>query len=320
MTLRCKKGKDKMNVHVIVDFMHIYYKYFFQKQRGNLKYLSAEVEKDGKTVSRETTLIYCPLRDIESIRARMETLGHDVTVSVCFDEKSVRKNSGVEGAEQYKEGRKNSLTEIDFENINLIYEMLEKAGHNVYRVEGYEADDLVNHLCRKYTDKFDYTVIYTNDKDLLVNINDKVGVMRYHIYSGYGQVDKNNYEEYLSREFGAKIPYNAIGLYLASVGDSADKIKGIERFGKVAFEKLLNKVIDKYNPDFESCGDYDKLKEVVYDCKEFLTDTQFKQLTASFELVKNVDIEDSLVKAPTSKCTAEKRRDAYSGMKMESLI
>ena len=36
-----------MRVHAIVDFMHIYYKYFFQVQEGKLKRLSAVVNNNG---------------------------------------------------------------------------------------------------------------------------------------------------------------------------------------------------------------------------------------------------------------------------------
>ena len=305
-----------MNVHIIIDFMHIYYKYFFQVRDGKLKHLSAEI--DGKEV--DTTMVYYPLRDVENIRAQMENFGHDVTVSVCFDMKSVRNKSGVNGAEQYKSGRKEVLTNVDFDNLNTIYELLKKAGHNVYRFEGCEADDIVNHLSRNYSSKFDYTIIYTNDKDLFVNINDKVGVMRFKQYKGYTQVDKNNYEQYLEEEFGVYIPYNAIGLYLSSVGDSADKIKGITKFGKVAFRKLITKVKEKYKPDFSICGDYDKLKEVIEYCHDFLTDEQYQQLIDSFALVSNVSIDDKEVAEPVNKSTVEKRTEAYERFNMNSLI
>lgn len=307
-----------MKIHVLIDFMHIYYKYYFQYREGKLKKLTAPMELNGSTIEKDVTLIYHPLRDIENIRKNLECLGHDVTTSICFDMPSVRKDMNAEGSNEYKSGRK-GLKEEDFININKIKEMLESAGHNTYRVEGYEADDIVNYLVRKYKDTFDYSVIYTNDKDLLINICENVGVMRFKQYKGYTQVDMNNYEQYLESEFGVFIPYNSLGLFLSTAGDSADKIKGIHKFGKVAFKKLITKVSAKNSINWKECGDYDKLADILPLCKEFLTDEQYKEMTNSFTLVANLEILDDLDE-PTKKSTKQLREQTYIQYKMLSLI
>ena len=308
-----------MKIHVIVDFMHIYYKYFFQLRGGKIKRLSAPINWQGTVIEKDTTLIYYPLRDIEGIRKNLETLGHDVTMSICFDMKSKRKDEGVAGGEEYKSGRQHNLTEDDFKNIVFIEKLLVEAGHNTYRLEGYEADDIANYLVRKYKDNFDYTVIYTNDKDLLINIDSKVGVMRFKQYKGYTQVDINNYESYLEAEFGVFIPYNSLGLFLSTAGDSADKIKGINKFGKVAFKKLITKVSAKNNIDWAHCGDYDKLAEIIPLCKEFLDDRQYEELKTSFALVANLEVIEDIAE-PSRKSTQELREQAYIPYKMISLI
>lgn len=308
-----------MRIHVIIDFMHIYYKYFFQLREGKIRRLSAPVEWNGTVIEKDTTLIYYPLRDIEGIRKNMEVLGHDVTISVCFDMPSHRKDVGVAGGEEYKSGRQKNLTETDHENIQFIEKILQKAGHNTYRIDGYEADDIVNHLVRNYKDNFEYTIIYTNDKDLIINVCSNVGIMRFKQYKGYTQVDLNNYEQYLEPEFKTFIPYNALGLYLASVGDTADRIKGITKFGPKAFSKLITKVAAKNKIDWSKCGDYDELSKVVAMCEEFLTPEQFTQLTQSFALVANLEIIEE-VKEPTNKTTKEARELAYNPYAMVSLI
>lgn len=308
-----------MRVHVMIDFMHIYYKYFFQLREGKLKRLSAPINWKGTVIEKDTSLIYYPLRDIENIRKGLETNGHDVTMSICFDMPSRRKEENVEGASEYKSGRQNSLSETDFENITYIEKTLSSAGHNTYRFEGTEADDIINYLCRTYENSFDYSVIYTNDKDLIVNISDKVGVMRFKQYKGYSSVDKNNYEQYLEPEFKTFIPYNALGLYLASVGDSADKIKGIFKFGPKAFSKLITKVSAKNNIDWTVCGNYDELNKVVAMCEEFLTPEQYEQLRNSFALVSNMEILEE-VPEPSKKSTKDMREAAYGVLNMISLI
>lgn len=304
-----------MRVHAIVDFMHIYYKYFFQVQEGKLKRLSAVVNNNGVDEEVDTTLIYYPLRDIEGIRKGLEQLGHEVVISVCFDMPSKRKESD----NDYKSGRVHRLGDSDHHNLDVIEELLSKAGHNTYRLDGYEADDIVNYLVRNHADSFDYNVIYTNDKDLLINIGDKVGVMRFKQYKGYAQVDRNNYETYLEQEFKVFIPYNMLGLYLSSAGDSADKIKGIVKFGPKAFSKLMTKVAAKNKFDMGKCGDYDELQKVIYMCDEFLTPEQFERLKSSFALVANVELLED-VEAPVKVSTESLRTQAYEKFQFKSLI
>lgn len=309
-----------MKLHIVIDFSHIYYKYYFRLKSGygNIKRLTAPVDWNGTVIEKDVSLIYYPMRDIENIRKQLELSGHDVTMSICFDMPSQRKND--ETGSEYKSNRVHRLTDEDHKNIQFIEKTLNKAGHNTYRIEGYEADDLVNYLANTYADEYEYTIIYTNDKDLFVNINDKIGVMRYKTNTGeYSQVDKNSYERYLEPEFKTFIPYNLIGLYLSTVGDKSDNIKGIEKFGPKAFEKLLKNIDNKYHPDYTKCGDYTELSKIVDMCKEFLTEEQFVQLQESFSLVANVQVIDDLA-VPNRKSTEELRKEAYMPMKMISLI
>lgn len=306
-----------MKIHVIIDFMHIYYKYYFQLKAGRMKRLSAGINWNGTVIEKDTTLIYYPLRDIEGIRKGLEELSHEVTMSICFDSPSLRKELDTSSSKEYKSGRK-GLQEEDFKNIEFIQKLLDEAGHNTYKKEGYEADDIINNLAHTYSDKFDYTVIYTNDKDLFVNISDKVGVMRFKQQQGYTQVDKNNYSEYLEEEYGVYVPYNAIGLFLSTVGDSADKIKGISKFGPKAFSKLLKNVEEKHKIDWESCGDYSKAEEILKIFGEFLTPEQYKQAIDAFVLVSNIEIIDEL-QEPVNQSNQELREKAYLPYKMSSL-
>ena len=307
-----------MNIHIMIDFMHIYYKYFFQLREGKLKRLSAPIDWKGTVIEKDTSLIYYPLRDIEGIRNKMEQLGHNVTMSICFDMPSHRKDEGVVGGEEYKSGRQKNLTDEDHENIRFIEKLLGEAGHNTYRYDGYEADDIINYLVRNYANNFDYNIIYTNDKDLLININSKVGVMRFKQYKGYTQVDMNNYESYLEEEFKVFIPYNALGLFLASAGDSADKIKGITKFGPKAYSKLITKVSAKNDIDWSKCGDYDELAKVIPLCEEFLKPEQFVELQQSFVLVANLEILEDVAE-PCKQSSLQLRESAYLPYKMISL-
>ena len=300
-----------MKLHVIVDFMHIYYKYFFQLKENKLKHLSSIIDE----VEYDTSLVYYSVRDIEGIRKSLEKLGHEVTISICFDTKSKRKETD----ENYKADRPNNLGESDFDNLIVIQDLLRAVGYNTYKVEGYEADDIVNYLIRKYSNNYDYNIIYTNDKDLLINIKDNVGVMRFKQYKGYTQVDINNYEPYLEQEFKVFIPYNMLGLYLASVGDSADKIKGIHKFGPKAFSKLLTKVMSTSTVDMKTCGDYVELKKVIEECSKHLKPEQFEQLKSSFDLVCNIELNED-IKEPCKEDSYQSRSKAYGVYSFNSLV
>ena len=304
-----------MRLHIIIDFMHIYYKYFFQLKDGRIKRLSSVVNRNGVNMEMDTSLIYYTLRDIEGIRSQLEGHGYEVTMSICFDSPSIRTDENSE----YKSTRKRILTDKDFENLKTIKELLETAGYNTYKFDGIEADDIVNKLISEYKDDFDYNIIYTNDKDLLINITDNVGCMRFKATKGYTQVDRKNYETYLEDEYGVFIPYNALGLFLSSVGDNADDIKGINKFGKVAFKKMITKISCSHNIDWTECGDYDKLEVIIDYCKEVLTDEQFSQLLDAFALVRNINMAFDLTK-PENVSTTDKRKIAYEPFSMLSLI
>lgn len=149
--------------------------------------------------------------------------------------------------------------------------------------------------------------------------------MRFKTGHGYQQIDRKNYEEVLEKEFKVFIPYNTLGLFLASAGDSADNIKGITRFGAKAFGKLITKVASKYNIDFSTCGDYSNLRKVMELCKEFLTEEQYSELETSFELVSNTKFKNgSTLDIPTSAGSKDeahnKRVIAYSKYNMNSLV
>ena len=304
-----------MNVHVIVDFMHIYYKYYFRRLNNYLPKLTYN--------GIDTTMIYYPLKDIEEIRKNLESNGHNVTMSICYDTPSIKKE---ESDGEYKSGRNNRLDDSDFKNIDEIRELTTLAGHNNYILDGYEADDIIYNLTKQSKNNFDVTLIYTNDKDIFINIDkdNKVGVMRYKAptkqrKAGYEMVSRNNFEAYVEQEYGVYIPYNAIGLFLATAGDSADHIKGITKFGPKAFSKLITKIAAKNKIDWENCNDYAELEKVITLCKDELTDVQFEELQESFKLVRNLDITEQL-ELPISTSNIDKRSQAYLKYDMKSLV
>lgn len=306
-----------MIIHAIWDFTFLYYKYHFAMKSGRLRSLSCPVNWKGTIIEKDMSVIYYSIAEIEKQRRKLEDEGHSVVTSICFDMPSKRKE--LTDGESYKEGRSSTLKESDFENIEFIEQILSEAGHNTYRYAGYEADDIVTFLAKTYRDVFDYTIIYTPDKDLAVNIDDRVGMYRYKSNDGYHPVSHANYNNYFSAEFDCNIPYNAILLYLCTVGDKSDKVKGINKFGARAFDKLIDNMNTSYpDIDWTRCGDLEYLDEVVKKAAALLKPEQVEQMMNSYELVKPLKI-DFIPNSPEKKTTYEKRVKAYEPYKFVSL-
>lgn len=306
-----------MVVHMIYDFTFLYYKYKFAIKNGNLKRLTCAVDWKGSVIEKDISIVYYCIREIEQQRRELEQQGYSVVSSVCFDMPSTRKD--LDGGEEYKAGRTNKLEQEDFDNIQFIEKILSEAGHNTYRYDGYEADDLVTYLATNYKDIFDFTIIYTPDKDLFVNIDKKVGIKRHKVGQGYFGVTTNNYSQYLSDEFGCTIPYNSILLFLCTVGDKADHVKGINKFGPKAFDKLV-KNLDTKEIDWNKCNDAKYLEdEVLQAATEFLKPEQAQEMINSYMLIKPKEVE-VILHAPDSKVTYEKRMEAYGKYNFTSLL
>lgn len=305
-----------MKTHVIFDFSYLYYKYYFMLKYGKMRRLTTN--KEGG-VEKDISMHYYCSKEIEKARKDMEMLGDDVTVSICFDSRSARKDA--EGGEEYKANRKGTLEDVDFRNISEIKDIMEECGYNVYKMEGYEADDIVSCLTRRYKGTFDRTIIYTPDADMAALISDTVAINRYKQSMGYTLITKRNYSEYLSNELKCWLPYNSIMLFKATCGDTSDNIKGIKGFGPKAFEKYLSWIGQSIGQvDWEKMDDVGNLTELLENSRDYLGDSGYEQAKASLKLVAPMLICDTEMHEPVKENTHEKRAEAYGRYEMQSLV
>lgn len=304
-----------MNIHAIIDFSFLYYKYKFLRLNGKIKRLLVERGNEQKDVSE----IYYSMKEVEKIRKDLEKYGHDVTVSVCFDSKSKRKQQDTEEAKEYKANRHSVLTEEDFQNILDIKNSFDKIGYSTYKIEGIEADDLVHSLV-EYKDKFDFTFIYTTDADLIANVQNKVVVERYKTTKGYERVYVNNYMEYLSKEYKCEMPLNGITLFKCTVGDSSDGIKGIPKFGPKAFEKYVVYIEENIKADWNNMNNAEEVERVLRESKEYLTEENMNKALACLDLVRPIDLSQFDLEQPRLGHTKEKRNFEYSRLGFKSLV
>lgn len=311
-----------MNVQILVDYSFLYYKYKFQLESGRMRRLFCNMMWNGENVDKDISQIYYSLREIESFRRDWESKGHKVVLSVCFDMPSSRKSEHTAESDKYKSNRGGKLNDTDFENIQFVQKLLGKAGYNTYRVYGYEADDIINYLVRDYSNKFDATVIYTPDADLLINIKNNVAAMRYKSGKQYTLVTISNFSEYLSQELKCNIPYNALMLYKCTVGDKSDCIDGIKGFGPAAFSKMISKLSSELNVDWTLANNEEFTLQQLKNALNLgiINENQFNQAVSALELVKPYTRENVVFGEPTKVSNRELREKAYTEYKMNSLI
>lgn len=297
-----------MKIHMIVDFMHIYYKYLFAIKANKLRRLTVDIEGKNYDISN----IYYVLRDIENLRKNIDNESNEVTVSICFDSPSTRSDNDNE----YKSNRVKRLGNDDFEQIGVIRLLLDNAGYNTYKEEGYEADDLITCLVDEYKDKFDETLVYTNDADLVVNVDDNVWVFRRKAKTGYIKITKDNYSDLLGDEFKTFLPYNSILIYKALCGDISDNIKGVPKLGKSKFRVLMNNYISENpNIDLSKLNKFENCVEIIKSLK--LGDKDEEIALHCLELIIHKEVH---VSYPCNISNRDKREKSYSKYNMKSLI
>lgn len=309
-----------MRVHLIVDFQYNYYR---AKGWGDIpedKRLSCVV--DGEEV--DTTNIYGTLKMIESYRKQYlknnDGTDNEVTVSIAADSKTVSRR---DVDTEYKSNRGGRLQDDDFTAINRILNMLENIGYNVYRCEGYEADDIIRTLVLKHEKDFDLTIIHTNDSDILVNISDKVGVARFKSNLKYHLLTvPANFSAIMSKEFKCQMPYNCILLYKSTVGDKSDVVKGIKGFGPKAFDKIVDFLSMNYGDRyFRDMADPDKVESTLelLNTNGLIKDDQLDQALHSLELVKFKILDFDKLHTPVKNDSDESRKQEYTKYAMFSL-
>lgn len=309
-----------MKVHVIIDFQYNYHKHKYTIESGRLRRLSANI--NGETV--DTTYLYYTLSDIESYRKtyinNKDGSKNEVTVSICLDNKSSRLSDN----EEYKSNRKGKLKDYDIENINQIVDILRQVGYNIYTESEMEADDLIKGLVDKYKKDFDYTFIYTNDSDILVNLDSEnsVYIQRYKSsLRGHTIFTQENMPGLMSDEFDCDIRDNNIILYKCLVGDKSDVIKGARGFGKRAFNKYMDYLdyeLQITPNEYEKLKDWENVRDLLKRSVGYLGDKVVAEALESLELVKFKPVTVTDVK-PEKRDTQQNRVDVYSLYQMYSL-
>lgn len=326
---------------VVIDFMYMAHRHLYSVREAEKKKYDTIVSQaapntvipehlsyvmSNPNTGEESARLYYIVRDVEAILSNHE--GDDVII--CSDRHTVRKDSP-DNAIEYKANRApDRFKELDKAAITNTEQLLQQAGVSLIAIDGYEADDLIQSVVRQYKDNYDEILIYTPDSDLAVLIDDKVSLKRYKSVYSTGElngkhasffyahklVTKDNYVEYWSDEFSKKGPvtidYNAIMFYKTTVGDVADNIKGIQRFGNAAYTKMRNMLINNGFNQWNELNNPDKVEALIGKLRGvYLNDNQANQALDSLKLVRHYEytIPAEILRPAAS---TEERKRVYS--------
>jgi len=203
---------------------------------------------------------------------------------------------------EYKAGRPSMPDPLRVQ-IPEIKKILSLMGVPTLELPGYEADDLIALLARRFSEKSFRIRIYTPDKDMLQLVSDKVVVinpMSWEIFTP-GKVRE---------KFG--VPPERIPDYLALVGDKIDNIEGVKGVGP----KTAVKIIEEF-------GGVEGILDRWEEFQRRFPQADRESLILSYQLVRpmldaqiDVSEEDLRLRKPEMKELAEE----LSRLEMKSIL
>lgn len=195
--------------------------------------------------------------------------------------------------ETYKEGRNKTPDDLIKQMLSS-KDMLDSMGFNVLSKENIEADDLIGSfafLMNKHNIKVD---VFSSDKDMLqlVDNNCDVHLMK----TGITNIEKYTVDNFSSKYFGL-LP-NQVNDFKGIIGDSSDKLMGINGVGEKTGVKLIIQYgsLENIYQNLEELSDsiknkFIKDKEVAYKCKRLSTilRDQFDNYDIEYFNIKEAD-------------------------------
>ena len=119
--------------------------------------------------------------------------------------------------------------------FTICYQVLEAMNMPIYKLEGYEADDVIGTICTQTESK---VTIVTGDRDILQLVDDKKDVSVYMPTQGLNKAKVYKEEDVVDR---MKVKASQIVDYKALAGDSSDNYPGVTGIGPKTAITLLEK-------------------------------------------------------------------------------
>jgi DNA polymerase I len=245
--------KNAIKRILLIDGNHLIYRAFF-KFKG-LRTL------DGKA----TSVVYGGPYILESIIRR---LGPD-KVMVVFDHGRSDFRKGILPDYKQRESKLGEDKDDFFRQRDELVKLLIAMGLTVFRVQGYEADDIIAYLSKVYYKMGWDNIIVSADKDFVQLIN--TTTLLYNVNKGV-LIDELNCKEHYGYTVRQCVDY------LSICGDESDHIPGYPGIGPATATKLFDKFgsVRKFLRSSEPMGKIDKEKlKLIHERNRKLIDLNY---------------------------------------------
>ncbi len=221
-------------------------------------------------------------------------------LAVVFDSPAPSKRETI--YKEYKAGRPKMPDPLKVQ-IPVIKEILSLMKVPTVEVEGFEADDLIAVLAKKFSEEGFKVKIYTPDKDLLQLVSKDITV-----------VNPMNWEVFtpskVSEKFG--VPPEKIPDYLALVGDQIDNIKGVKGIGP----KSAKAVIEQFGGVKGILENWERFKEKFPSADRSTLELSYILVKPMLDAQVSINSENLKVREPDKESVVRKLEE----LEMKSLI
>ena len=157
----------------------------------------------------------------------------------------------------YKNGRTSNAAVVS--HLKLSHDVYTKAGFCVLKKDGYEADDLIYSVVKKYKDNYSNIFIVTNDMDISHNVQPGVEIRA--CSSNASSVNMENFCDIVHK--GVSVTWNTISAYKTFCGCQSDCVKGISAEdgtpGSKLYEEYVSYLREHYMFTYEETTSPDRL-------------------------------------------------------------
>ncbi len=238
---------------------------------------------------------------VRMISALIKDLNPDY-IAVVFD--LPKRTIKQEKIKSYKATRKETPSDLKVQ-IPKIKEILKLWGIPILEIEGYEADDIIATISKKFKDKYQILIV-SPDKDMLQLIDKNVNV--------FNPMQNILYDEEKVKEKYGILPNQFVDFQIL-IGDNVDNIKGIKGIGKKTAQKLLNQFGSLEN----IYKNLDKLKQKLKE--SFLeAENQIEESRYLLKLDDNVPLDIDINNLKKSPADIEKLKDIFEKLGFKSLL
>lgn len=146
--------------------------------------------------------------------------------------------------------KREEIREDSIELQKRLAEIITKdCGFEVLYKDGYEADDIIYSMTKKYHDDFDHIYLHVTDGDMFCLIDDKVSVGK--VGDNGKEIDIHSYE--YTVKANKVVPYNTMSIYKMIHGDPSDSIYALPR----AVGNKVKQVLQNSTEACKLCGERD---------------------------------------------------------------